>query len=111
VSGIFLVFLDTAKFYPPIPDTTFDFIVNGLAGPLFAVAFFYYRIVLWWQVSYLMFTDIRHVLNNGMAAKLRPGRNHVLYVMMVLNVSLGLLQVYWSTIIWEGVKKAVFGTV
>ena len=90
-----------AKFFPPLPDTPYDFVVNGICGPLFAATFIYYRVILWWYVGYQMFTDIIHVMKNGTANKLRPGRNHVLYVMMTLNVCLGLLQLYWFTIILE----------
>lgn len=46
-----------------------------------------------------MFYDIFHVRNNGMARRLRPGRDHVLVVMMALNVLLGALQLYWASII------------
>lgn len=46
-----------------------------------------------------MFSDITTVLKNGTAKKMRPGRNHVLYVMMILNLLLGLLQLYWFQII------------
>ena len=46
-----------------------------------------------------MFSDIIAVLRNGTAQKMRPGRNHVLYVMMTLNLLLGLLQLYWFQII------------
>jgi len=46
-----------------------------------------------------MFSDIFTVLQNGTAKTLRPGRNHVLYVMMALNIFLGVLQLYWFQII------------
>ena len=105
ISGIFLVLIDVARFFPPVPDTTFDFLVGAIAGPLFAVAFFYYRILLWWKVSYLMWTDCMTCLHNGMANKLRPGRNHVIYTMMVSNLGLGLLQIYWFSIILGEAKK------
>jgi hypothetical protein len=107
ISTIPLVFVDLAKFFPPIQGTPYDFFVGAVCGPLFAITFFYYRIFKWWQVSFQMFSDIFHVLNNGMADKLRPGRNHVLYVMMVLNLGLGLLQLFWAGIIAQEAAKVL----
>ena len=103
-----MVAVDLAKFFPPLPDTpNYDFIVNGICGPIFAITFTYYRVVLWWSVGYQMFGDIFHVMRNGTANKLRPGRNHVLYVMMALNVLLGLLQLYWFSIILGEAAKVI----
>lgn len=99
ISTIPLVFIDLAGFFPPQAGTPYDAFVGGLCGPLFAVTFTIYRVVLWWKVGYQMFSDIFAVLKNGMAEKERPGRNHVLYVMMVLNLLLGLLQLFWFRII------------
>jgi hypothetical protein len=105
ISGPFLVLIDIARFFPPLPNTTFAWMVGAIAGPLFAVSFTFYRIILWWQVSYLMWTDIQYVLTTGISNKLRPGRNHVLYVMLAGNITLGLLQIYWWTMILEEAKK------
>jgi hypothetical protein len=107
ISTIPLVAVDLAKFFPPLPGTKYDFLVGAICGPLFAVTFTYYRIISWWTVSFQMFRDIFHVMRNGMADKLRPGRNHVLYVMMALNVLLGALQLYWFSIILEEAAKVV----
>jgi hypothetical protein len=46
-----------------------------------------------------MFHDIFHVRKSGMARRLRPGRDHVLFVMMALNILLGALQLYWASLI------------
>jgi TLC domain len=88
-----------AKFFPPVPGSSYDFWVQAVCGPLFAITFTYYRVILWWSVGHQMFRDIFHVLQNGAAEKMRPGRNHVLYVMMILNLLLGALQLYWFSII------------
>jgi hypothetical protein len=105
ISTIPLIAIDLAKFFPPLPDTRYDFLVNAISGPLFAITFTYYRVILWWQVGFQMFRDIFHILKNGEAREQRPGRNHVLYVMMVLNFLLGLLQLYWfRTILMEAMK-------
>ena len=105
ISTIPLIAIDLAKFFPPLPDTNYDFLVNAISGPLFAIAFTYYRVFLWWPAGYQMFQDIFHVIKNGEANKQRPGRNHVLYVMMLLNCLLGLLQLFWfRTILIEAMK-------
>jgi hypothetical protein len=99
ISTIPLLAIDIAGFFPPEPGTAFEQFVGGVCGPAFALTFTIYRVILWWIVSYQMFQDIFTVLKNGMASKLRPGRNHVLYVMMISNLFLGLLQLYWFQII------------
>jgi len=101
-----LIFIDLAKFFPPIEGSTYDTVV-AICGPLFALSFTYYRVILWWKVSYLMFQDIFGALKDGTANKLRPGRNHVLYVMMGLNLLLGCLQLYWFSIILEEALKVL----
>ena len=101
-----LIFIDLAKFFPPIEGSAYDTIVS-ICGPLFALSFTYYRVILWWKVSYGMFQDIFGALNDGTANKLRPGRNHVLYVMMGLNLILGCLQLYWFSIILEEALKVL----
>ena len=107
ISTIFLIFVDIAKFFPPIPGSTYDTFIGAFCGPLFAVSFIYYRVILWWPIGLQMLRDIRHVQANGMADKLRPGRNHVLYTMIAVNIVLGLLQLYWLTIILEEAIKVL----
>ena len=98
ISTIPLIFIDIGKFFPPVPGTIFDTIVF-ICGVVFALAFTYYRVFLWWKVSFQMFVDILGVLKDGTAEKFRPGRNHVLYIMMGLNLLLGCLQIYWFSVI------------
>ena len=100
--------VDLAKFFPPEKNTLYDVAV-GLSGPLFALCFAIYRVFLWWRVSILLFQDCYHVLSNGMADKLRPGKSFVLYVFLVLNIPLGFLQLYWFSIILEEVRKVLSG--
>jgi hypothetical protein len=108
-SSIFLVFVDLAKFFPPQPGTPYDTIVGGLFGPMFALTFAIYRIVLWCQVSLLLWKDCWAVFSSGMAEKLRPGKSVVLYVFLGLNLPLTLLQFYWFSIILGEVKKVLTG--
>lgn len=100
--------IDLAKYFPPESDSLFDTAV-AVSGPLFAVTFALYRVVLWWQVSYLLFKDCYHVVSTGISNQLRPGKNYVLYVFLVLNVPLGFLQLYWFSIIMGEVVKAISG--
>ena len=46
-------------------------------------------------------------MRNGLADKVRPGRNHVLYVMMVMNLLLTGLQLYWFQIILSEAAKVL----
>jgi hypothetical protein len=97
--------MDMANFFPPETGTNFHFFIGAVCGPLFAITFTYYRVIAWWGVSRQMFEDSMYVLNSGISDKLRPGRNHVLYVMMTLNLLLGLMQLYWfQMIVGEALK-------
>ena len=109
VSSFFLVFVDLSKYYPPLDGSWFDVWVNGICGPSFAVTFFYYRVILWWPESIRLFRDVSEVVRTGQVQKLRPGKAWVLYLFLVLNLPLGLLQLYWSTIIIAEAKKVLLG--
>ena len=101
--------VDLAKYFPPEESESFFGIIVAICGPLFALTFTIYRVIVWWQVSYLLFTDCYHVVSTGISNQLRPGKNYVLYVFLVLNVPLGFLQLYWFTKIMEEVMKIVGG--
>jgi hypothetical protein len=112
VSSIFLVVVDLGRYFPPIPGTTYDMIVNSICAPAFVVTFFYYRVYLWWRpVSIRLFQDVYTVLTNGRAEKLRPGRAWVLYELCLLNVPMGLLQLYWMGIILTKAYAVLTGEV
>jgi hypothetical protein len=108
VSSFFLVFVDLSKYFPPVPNSRLDLWL-GICGPCFAVTFFYYRVLLWWPESLRLFRDVLEVVRSGQAQKLRPGNAWVLYLFLILNLPLGLLQLYWSTIIAGEVKKILVG--
>jgi hypothetical protein len=107
-SSVFLIFVDLAKYFPPEPETFYDSVV-AVSGPLFAVSFAFYRVVLWWQVSLLLWKDCYHVVSKGVSNKLRPGKNFVLYAFLFLNLPLGVLQLYWFTIILGEARKLLSG--
>eukprot|EP00522_Entomoneis_paludosa_P008877 CAMPEP_0172450294 /NCGR_PEP_ID=MMETSP1065-20121228/8696_1 /TAXON_ID=265537 /ORGANISM="Amphiprora paludosa, Strain CCMP125" /LENGTH=318 /DNA_ID=CAMNT_0013202073 /DNA_START=86 /DNA_END=1042 /DNA_ORIENTATION=+ len=109
VSSIFLVFMDLSKFFPPQSETAFGAFIEGYCGPMFAVTFLFYRGFMWWRITYLKFKDCRSILRSGQAEKLRPGKTWVLYVLMGFNIPMGMLQIYWSSLILTEIKKIVTG--
>jgi hypothetical protein len=108
VSSIFLVCIDLSKYFPPVKGTLFDLFV-GICGPFFVITFFYYRVLLWWKVSYLLWSDALHVIRSGVAEKLRPGKSFVLYIFLTINIILGVLQLYWFGIIMDETAKVIRG--
>jgi len=110
VSSIFLVFVDLARYFPPVPGTLFYQLIRLIAGPGFVVSFVLYRVVYWWPVSWQLFQDVYAVtVKTDTAQKLRPGQHWVLYIYLALNFPLGLLQVYWLTVIVEEAGKVLSG--
>lgn len=105
VSSIFLVMMNLAQHFPPPPASPFHQFVEFVCGPLFVVTFFYYRVVLWWQVNVKLWKDAMYVLQNGIAEKLRPQKSFVLYLFLAMNVPLSVLQLYWfGLIVGESAK-------
>lgn len=110
VSSTFLVFVDLARYFPPVPDTFYDKLIGLFAGPAFVVFFILYRVFYWWPVSWQLYQDVYTVtVKTDTAHKLRPGNSWVLYIYLVLNFPLGLLQLYWLTVILEEVGKVLAG--
>ena len=108
VSSVFLVFVDLSRYFPPIPGTLYDQFVGLVAGPGFVICFIVYRFLYWWPVSWKLFQDVHAVtIKSNMAEQLRPGNSWVLYIYLALNLPLGLLQVYWLTVILQEVKKVL----
>jgi TLC domain len=112
VSSIALVFLDLGKFFPPAKDSALEMFILFVCGPAFVVSFIYYRVIRWWPVSYQLFTDIRFVLKSGQAKQLRGSRaTWVLLLFLACNLPLGLLQLYWTTIIADEVHGTLVSIV
>ena len=108
LSSVFLVFVDLARYFPPIPGTWFDQLVMKIAAPGFVVCFLVYRVLYWWPVSWKLFQDVYAVtVKSDMAEKFRPGHSWVLYLYLALNLPLGLLQVYWLGIILQEVQTVL----
>lgn len=109
VSSIFLVFIDLAKYFPPTPGSKFDFFVEAICGPCFVVTFFYYRVWMWWIVSFQLWRDVCGCLQNGMAHKMRPNKSFVLYIFLTINILLGVLQLWWFRLIVAETLKVLAG--
>jgi hypothetical protein len=110
ISSMFLVFLDMSRYFAPQPDSVAHLIVEKLAAPLFVACFVYYRVLLWWPISYQLYQDVKHVTKTGRANILRPGRTWVLYLQVGLDFPMGLLQLYWLTLIAKEVQAALGGS-
>lgn len=110
LSSVFLVFVDLARYFPPIPGTFYDQVILRIAAPGFVVCFVVYRVLYWWPVSWQLFQDVYAVtIQSNAAEKLRPGKTWVLYLYLALNLPLGLLQLYWLTIILQEVQRTLGG--
>ena len=99
VSSVPLVIMSLGKYFP---HTFFGSLVP-IAQPLFALSFSYYRVYLWNKVSYGLWSDAITVLkrNNSkggstcIAEDYRPGKTYCLYLILLIDVILGLLQLFW----------------
>lgn len=107
VSSIPLVTLDMSKYFQPQPGTLYEAYISRCAAPLFVLTFVYYRVVMWWRVSKQLLDDVRSVTASGSAQALRPGRTWILYMWVTLSIPMGLLQLYWLTLIAAEAKNAV----
>ena len=108
-SSIFLVLIDLARYFPPESGTVFAHIV-AICQPAFLISFFWYRVAMWWVISWRLWSDVLTVTGNGRAEALRPGKTFVLkYVYLPFNILLGLLQLHWFRFIMDETKKVVFG--
>lgn len=107
-SSIFLVFIDLGRYFPPTAGSPYDLFIS-VCQPAFLVSFGWYRIILWWKVSLLLWKDVLYVLKTGKAEELRPGKSFCLYIYLFLNVVLGLLQIFWFGLILKEAVKVVLG--
>lgn len=108
VSTLFLVWMDLANYYTPVPGSVLATFIEAVAGPAFVVTFTWYRVLQWWPVSIQLFRDAHHVMQSGKLEQLRPKQSWVLWVFLCSNLPLGLLQLYWLTIILGEVQKTLF---
>ena len=109
VSTFFLVWIDLATYFPAPQGSTFAMLLEVVAGPGFVVTFIWYRVLQWWPMSIQLFRDARAIVSSGKLEQLRPGQSWVLYVFLASNLPLGLLQLYWLTIILGEVQKTLSG--
>mmetsp|Transcript_26320 Transcript_26320/g.40773 ORF Transcript_26320/g.40773 Transcript_26320/m.40773 type:complete len:285 (-) Transcript_26320:243-1097(-) len=95
ISSIFLVFVTGAKYFPPVQNSTYQMWVE-LCKVLFAITFFWYRVILWLQVSSNFWKDVLGSLGrDGSQEKLRPGKAYIAYYFLAINIVLTMLQLFW----------------
>ena len=70
-------------------------LIITLCQASFVVAFLYYRIIGWWQVSYGLWSDVLDASKKGTIEEYRPGTGWFLYWFLVSDTLLGTLQLYW----------------
>ncbi|GAX18024.1 hypothetical protein FisN_18Hh238 [Fistulifera solaris] len=94
VSSIFLVVIDLGRYIPPEPGTLYDTFVNQVCAPLFVVTFFYYRVILWWYpITVNLLKDVSDGLKKSKTSQ------WVMYLLLLLDVPMGFLQLYWMALI------------
>jgi hypothetical protein len=106
VSTMFLAWIDLSTFFPPIPGSAFDLLIQA-AGPCFVLSFILFRVILWWPTSLRLFRDAQTVWSTGKLEQLRPGQSWVLWVFLGSNFPLGILQLYWLGLILVEVQKTL----
>jgi len=104
VSTIFLAIIDASQYFPPSPGSFFSLLVT-ICQPLFVVTFVYYRVYLWWKMTYNFLNDLKYVISDGQVAKFGPGCTLGLYFEAVISLVLGFLQIYWLGIILQKVVE------
>lgn len=106
VSSIFLVFVDLSRYFPPERNSWYDTVIQKLLAPLFVVSFVVYRVILWWPISLQLFRDCGRVWKKTQDLQ-PPGKRWVLVLFLGCNLPLGILQLYWLSIILEEVTKVL----
>lgn len=106
VSSIPLVIVTLSKYFPPAPGSSHETLV-GVAGPLFAGTFAYYRVFLWCVVTKQLWGDGLHVLSKGIAEQYRPGKSFALYIILFISLALTFLQLFWFGLIFLEVLKVL----
>ena len=108
VSSVPLVIMSLAKYYPQV----FGAFVPA-ARPLFAISFVYYRVYMWGKIGYCLWSDGFAILKKdkssdsgkSIAEYYRPGKTYALYIILIANLLLGFLQLFWfSKIVVEVLK-------
>lgn len=101
VSSIFLVLLDVDKYFALQNGSWLQLFHQHLTGPLFVFTFILYRVILWWPCTFQMYRDAQEVISTGKSNEIRPGRDWIIYMWVILVFPMGLLQLYWLKIILE----------
>ena len=94
ISSIFLVLCDFDVYFPASRGSLWGTVII-FCQAMFTLAFLYYRVIMWWVVSVQLWSDVLYIRDNKLAEQYRPGKVWCLYVFPVMDVVLGLLQLYW----------------
>lgn len=102
ISNAPLVFIDLFKFFPTSTNDAsfiiYENLTNQIAIPSFVLLFALHRVINWWPICYQGLNDIQDVTN--IFKTYRPKCSILaLWVVLILMVSLGLLQLYWFILI------------
>jgi hypothetical protein len=109
VSSIPLVVLSLSKYYPPQEGSLLE-MLKGLAEPLFAITFSYYRVFLWTQITYKLWQDGIYVIRMKLVDSYRPGKTWTLYVILFSALILSFMQFYWFTLVLSAVMATLTGS-
>jgi hypothetical protein len=94
ISTIFLVLCDFNVYFPAQRGSLWGAIIT-LCQVSFTFTFLYYRVIGWWSVSFRLWSDVFVVAKKGAIERYRPGKAWFLYGFLVMDLLLGLLQIYW----------------
>jgi hypothetical protein len=94
ISTIFLVLCDFDVYFPAERGSVWGAII-AFCQVSFTLSFLYYRVFGWWQVSFQLWSDVTSVAKKNVIHDYRPGKAWFLYAFLVMDLLLGLLQVYW----------------
>ncbi|KAG7349184.1 TLC domain containing protein [Nitzschia inconspicua] len=94
ISTIFLVLCDFDVYFPAERGSVWGAIIT-FCQVSFTFAFLYYRVIGWWYVSVQLWSDVLTVAKKKAIDNYRPGKAWFLYCFLLMDLLLGLLQVYW----------------
>lgn len=104
ISSVPLIVMSLCKYFPPAEGSILDTLL-AISRPAFAVTFAYYRVFQWWKVSLNLWSDVLFLLRDGSIEQHRPGKSFACYFTLISNVILGMLQVYWFSLIVQEILK------
>lgn len=109
-SSIFLAVSQTFQYYPPSALISSSSslspmlpILETFCQAMFVVTFFLCRIVGWAKNTFMLISDAKYIINNGLLQRYSPGSGWFLWYLLIMSGILGALQVYWL----EGIANKI----